>query len=348
MQRLLYVALTRARHTLVLAGDRELFAKANGNAPEASFTKWFQADTGELNESRIGELDTKAETCAPTRAEQSSELKTDTAAPAAALPDLRFQQALARARNFPHRMLPSSFSPPAAIVETTGADKWKETENEFRATTVPSMATQYGIWWHEFVQQIRWREDFATWDSLFEAALPNSPDKNRSKKEWNTLSEFIRNGNDFAGRLRDHASRFHAELPFLWNVDARRCLEGVVDLAVFEPAGKTCLILDWKTNQIKPDRIDRLRAHYLPQLAAYWKAVTEMTKMEVAAAIYSTAAGALVRYDGVELADEWQRIEQLPPDDLAAVLKSDARGPSSEPRDQKPPGKPTQLEFLDL
>ena len=70
--------------------------------------------------------------------------------------------------------------------------------------------------------------------------------------------------------------------------------------------------------------------------------------MEVAAAIYSTAAGALVRYDGGELADEWQRIEKLPPDDLAAVLKSDARGPSSEPRDQKPPGKPTQLEFLDL
>src|SRR4029077_14731368 len=71
MERLLYVALTRARHTLVLAADRELFAKANRTAPTASLTKWFRADQGEQNEARVAALKTKAIDCAETSAYQA-------------------------------------------------------------------------------------------------------------------------------------------------------------------------------------------------------------------------------------------------------------------------------------
>ena len=45
-----------------------------------------------------------------------------------------------------------------------------------------------------------------------------------------------------------------------------------------------------------------------------------MTKMEVAAAIYSTAAGALVRYETDELAQEWARLEKLPLDQLGLKI----------------------------
>ena len=355
MERLLYVALTRARHTLVLAGDRELFGKADHTAPEASFTKWFRADRGDLNESRVGNLETKPTGCSVTQVYQSTQLF-EAEVQFSRLPELSVQRGLTRAGNFSHRRLPSSFSQSTAAVEATGADKWKESENEFRATKIPSVATQYGIWWHQFIQQIRWRENTAEWDALFQAALFNSPNKGRSRKEWKTLRDLVLNGNEFAGQLRDKGGVTHTELPFLWKIDDLSCLEGVIDIAIFD--SKKCFILDWKTNQIKPDKIDKLRAHYLPQLAAYWKAVGEMTKMEVTAAIYSTAAGALVRYQTDELEREWKHLEKLSPDELDSNIKphgdlppSDATPEADFPKTsptKKSQSKPTQLEFFDL
>ena len=37
-------------------------------------------------------------------------------------------------------------------------------------------------------------------------------------------------------------------MPFLWAMNARECLEGIIDLAIFDPATERWLILDWKTN----------------------------------------------------------------------------------------------------
>jgi ATP-dependent helicase/nuclease subunit A len=349
MERLLYVALTRARHTLVLAGDRELFMNSDQEAPEASFTKWFRSDRGEANAIGVAELGNTAASCQKTRAFQTVKEEAAQRADFASLPELSPRQARARAEDFSRRMLPSSFTPPSKSVETTGADKWKEAETEFRATTVPSVATQYGIWWHEFVQQIHWQADVAEWDLLLQTRLPDSPDKSRSRKEWETLRKIVSNGSDLGESVRKDV--VHAELPFLWKFESpsgTRCLEGVIDLAIFNPTKKNCLILDWKTNRITADKIEKLRAHYLPQLAAYRKAVSEMTKMEVAAAIYSTAAGALVRYETSELQREWKRLEKLPADDLDSNVNPDPDPPASSPLHQKPGAKPTQLEFFDL
>jgi len=51
-----------------------------------------------------------------------------------------------------------------------------------------------------------------------------------------------------------------------------------------------------------------LRTDYRPQIAAYWKAITEMTKQLVRAGMYSTAMGQLILYDEKELANEWERL----------------------------------------
>ena len=66
MERLLYVALTRARHTLVLATDHELFRPA----PAESLTKWFRSDQSQPNEPHITGLEVKATACSKTRAQQ--------------------------------------------------------------------------------------------------------------------------------------------------------------------------------------------------------------------------------------------------------------------------------------
>jgi ATP-dependent exoDNAse (exonuclease V) beta subunit len=344
MERLLYVALTRARHTLVLAADRELFAKANQTAPSASLTKWFRADHGELNEARVAALATKAIACVETSSYQSLKAQPrGTALQFALSAQPSLQPARVRAEQFPRRLLPSSFSPTTQTVETTGADKWKETETEFRATTVPSIATQYGIWWHEFIQQIPWNADPADWKNIFEIALPNSPDRNRSAKEWKILKQNISSLTEFAPGICDSSAITRVEMPFLWGINDRRCLEGVVDLAQFDTRKKKCFILDWKTNQITPDKIDRLRDHYRPQLSAYWKALSETTGMDVAAAIYSTAAGAVVRYQADELAHEWSRLEKLAPDDFDAEIATTTPPPTSTALT-----KPEQLEFADL
>jgi ATP-dependent exoDNAse (exonuclease V) beta subunit len=338
---LLYVALTRARHTLVLASDRELFAKANQTAPSASLTKWFRADQGELNEARVAALETKAIMCVETSSCQSlKERPRETSLQFALSAQPSLQPARARAEQFSRRFLPSSFSQATPTIEINGADKWKETATEFRATTVPSIATQYGIWWHEFIQQIQWNADPADWDNVFGTALPNSPDRNRSTREWKILQQNISKLTEFAPGICENSAVIHVEMPFLWGINDSRCVEGVVDLAYFDARKKKCFILDWKTNQITSEKIDRLRDYYRPQLAAYWKAVSEIAKLEVEAAIYSTAAGALVRYETDELTREWKRLERLRPDELEATIKTEI--------DLAPSGPLTQLEFSDL
>jgi hypothetical protein len=119
-----------------------------------------------------------------------------------------------------------------------------------------------------------------------------------------------------------------------------KCLEGVIDVAFFQRANGKCLILDWKTDRVPPDNTATLHARYRPQLAAYWKAVSEIAKRDVEAAIYSTAAGELLRYTTDELAREWTRLEKLSPDQFDAKI---AAAPI-----QHPSGPPTQLEFPDL
>ena len=341
MERLLYVALTRSRHTLVLAADRELFAKSNQTAPTASLTKWFRADQGEINEARVAAVETKAIECAETKSHQSlKEQPRGTSPRFTFLAQPSLHQARARAEQFPHRFLPSSFSPATQTVETTGADKWKEVESEFRATTVPSIATQYGIWWHEFVQQIQWNGDQTDWGNIFETALPNSPDRNRSTKEWKILQQNISSLTEFAPGICENTAIIRVEMPFLWGINDRRCLEGVVDLAQFDTGKKKCFILDWKTNQITPEKIDRLRDHYRPQLAAYWKAITEIAKLQVDAAIYSTAAGVLVRYQSDELEKEWRSLQKLQPDQFDKTVADERASKSAE--------RATQLELIKL
>jgi ATP-dependent exoDNAse (exonuclease V) beta subunit len=337
MERLLYVALTRARHTLVLATDRELFAKKNRAAPEASLTTWFRTDHGQPNEPHALGLSAKPAGCIETRDHQLRSARLEGEGQQIAdLPKPSLASARGHADEFFRKINPSSFTPTEPAVERTGADAWKETESEFRARFLPSAATRYGIWWHEFVQQIPWNADPGAWDQIFEAARPNSPDKARSAREWRLLRERISSLSEFPSHFANGAAIVHAEMPFLWRMNDRGCLEGVVDLALIESSEKKWFVLDWKTNEITPDRAEKLRAHYLPQIAAYWKAITEMTGMEVEAAIYSTSTATFLLYEPEALLSEWGRLRTLSPEQVAATIAADQAS------------SPEQLEFSEL
>jgi hypothetical protein len=95
-------------------------------------------------------------------------------------------------------------------------------------------------------------------------------------------------------------------------------LEGIVDLGLYDPTEKEWFILDWKTNRVERNEIDRLRLRYRPQLAAYRKVIGEMTGNDVTAAVYSTANGEFLRYEPDELAMEWERLQKLPAAQLRA------------------------------
>src|SRR4029453_9557095 len=66
MERLLYVALTRPEHTLVLAFDNELFAKASGEIHGHSQSKWLKADKNDVNEAVFAAVATEPALCALT------------------------------------------------------------------------------------------------------------------------------------------------------------------------------------------------------------------------------------------------------------------------------------------
>jgi ATP-dependent helicase/nuclease subunit A len=313
MQRLLYVATTRARHTLVLALDRELFLDSKRKLSRRAHLKLLLGEPPDANAEQFETLTTTPQACALTSA-AALELQSETDA----LPSSPWvvdqkvvQKASRRAADFVRKISPSGL--PTEEISTAKISQTVE-----RTPTSASPAMRYGVWWHEFVQKVPWKEDAGSWDAIFDEAHSSSPDMARSAREWNLLREKISTISAF-GPVNG-STVVQAEMPFFWQMDAERCLEGIVDLALFDPSTKKWVILDWKTNRVTRDEIDMLRAQYRPQLAAYCKVVSEMAGGEVTAVIYSTANGELLRYDPEELDREWQRLQALPAKELLEEL----------------------------
>jgi ATP-dependent exoDNAse (exonuclease V) beta subunit len=361
MERLLYVALTRAQHTLVLAFDNELFAKASGEIHSHSQSKWLKADKNDVNAAAFARVGVEPASCTLTtqRHEAKSRAKLDKID--IHLPAAKIDNAIAvqNASVFVRKLNPSGLpSEESAALE----------EVRYAPSTSPrstSPALRYGLWWHDFIQKIPWscsdgalsplnarnapterggysKQELASWEEIFEASKLISPDPARLLREWKLLLAHVSEPENFRRHFDGDKSIVHAEMPFVWRVDNKRCIEGVIDLAMFRKGN--CLILDWKTDRVPPDNTETLHARYRPQLAAYWKAVSEITKLDVEAAIYSTAAGALVRYKTEELEKEWSRLEKLPPDQFDVEVTKELPVSATKPG----PTKSEQLEFAEL
>src|SRR5437870_13874034 len=87
---------------------------------------------------------------------------------------------------------------------------------------------------------------------------------------------------------------------------------------------RRCLLVDYKTSSVSLGERERFRSRYRPHLAAYWKAVSEITYFDVEAGLFSSALGRLLLYTADELQEEWNRLEQLPPAKLDEEMQPDA------------------------
>ena len=312
MERLLYVALTRARHTLVFALDSDFFRGKRGVHSDTQL-KWLKADAGEANAEVVAAAPQEASACAATVARQREREPEPVPESLSAL-QLEtgwIDVARQRAGTIIETVSPSQFAPEEeAASETPSTEEWIEIEPELRPPRIDNPATRYGVWWHDFVEQLAWRSQIKNWSEIFDRNLVASPDVARSKREWKLLQDQIESGDGLAQQLRD-ANLIRQEMSFFWSpsrTGRNKSLEGIVDLALFNRKANEVFILDWKTNRIAAEKIDILRDLYRPQMAAYWQAISNLTNARVTAAIYSTATGQLLIYDVDELATEWQRL----------------------------------------
>ncbi|MGI9087739.1 MAG: UvrD-helicase domain-containing protein [Chthoniobacterales bacterium] len=318
MERLLYVALTRARHTLVLVADRELFSHRSDRLADDSQLKFLRGDRHESSYAALETLSKNAEACAQTSASWE-EKRAAVAEPKLALTPLDSatrERARAHASDFIRKQNPSGYG---EELESSGA-------------TIPARsladnpATLYGSWWHTLFQHFPWTSGAAQWQTAFHALQPSSPDAARSEREWKLFAKTPADSAfmQFLGRPGIVA---HTEFPFLWRIDQRTCLEGVIDLLVIDPEARKCLLIDWKTNHVTRKDLEKLRTRYRPQLAAYWNAVSELTGFAVAAGLYSTATGNFLTDDQAELKKEWARLAKLPSEKMRSAMAPDEIAP---------------------
>ncbi len=301
LERLLYVATTRARHTLVVVLDQEIFPSSEGKLLKTAQLrrlirdKDFYSDEFDQHSSTIDEVHESSPIVEHESQKNGSGIEP--------LTNDELKRAAKRASEFVRKITPSALDPevPADVRTRSRLD---------------TLATLYGRWWHKFFQRLDWKGGIDSAQKLFEKELPISPDANAAVKDWNATRRNLFSDATIARFLATDERLFHAEFPFSWRRNDRSVLEGLVDSIMINRKAGRCLLLDWKTNDVSPSDVEIFRGTYRPQLAAYWKAVREITGLEVEAGLFSTALGRLLLYPAEELQMEWRRLEQLPPAQL--------------------------------
>src|SRR6266513_2293698 len=308
LERLLYVATTRARHTLVLVLDQEIFSNIEGKLPKTAQLRRLLCG----KDGYSGEFDERATTTeniedseTPASAPETSEVKIEP------LTSRELKCAVKRASEFVRKFTPSALD--------------AEVPAELRTRSrLDNLATLYGRWWHKFFERLDWKGGIDSAQKLFEKQLPSCPDAKATVKDWNATRRNLFSDASIADFLASDETLFHAEFPFSWRRNDRSVFEGLIDSIMVHPKAGRCLLLDWKTNDVSSSEAEIFRARYRPQLAAYWKAVSEITHFDVEAGLFSTALGRLLLYTADELQEEWNRLEQLPPAKLGEEMRPDA------------------------
>ena len=308
IERLLYVATTRARHTLVVVLDQEIFSNSEGKLLKAAQLRRLIRD----QDSYSGEFDQHSSTIdeVPEPSQIIEHASEKNGAEIEPLSARELKRAAKRGSEFVRKITPSTLDPEVP------AEVWTRSR-------LDNLATLYGRWWHKFFQRLDWKGGIDSAQKLFEKELPLSPDAKAAVKDWNATRRNLFSDATIARFLASNETLFHAEFPFSWHRNERSVLEGLIDSIMINRIFGQCLVLDWKTNDVSPSDIEIFRESYRPQLAAYWKAVTEITDLEVEAGLFSTALGRLLLYSAEELQMEWRRLEQLPPAELENEIRPD-------------------------
>jgi ATP-dependent helicase/nuclease subunit A len=308
LERLLYVATTRARHTLVIVLDQEIFANSEGKLLKTAQLRRLIRDkdfySGEFDQhsSTIDEVLEPLPIVGHASQKSGAEIEP--------LTSRELNGAAKRASEFVRKITPSALG--SEVPADVRTHSWRD-----------ALATLYGRWWHKFFQRLDWKGGIDSAQKLFEKELPLSPDAKAAVKDWNATRRNLFSDATIARFLASNETLFHAEFPFSWRRNDRGVLEGLIDSIMINREAGRCLLLDWKTNDVSPSDVEIFRETYRPQLAAYWKAVTEITGLKVEAGLFSTALGHLLLFSAEELQMEWRRLEQLPSARLENEIRPD-------------------------
>jgi ATP-dependent exoDNAse (exonuclease V) beta subunit len=308
LERLLYVATTRARHTLVIVLDQEIFSNNDGKLWRTAqlrrliLDKDFYSGEFDQHSSTIDEVLEDSPMGREASQKNGPEIEPLTSS--------ELKRARKSASEFARKITPSALDPEVPA----------DLRTRSRLDTLPIL---YGRWWHKFFQRLNWKSGIDSAQKLFEKQLTTSPDAKAALKDWNATRQNLFSDVTIAGFLASDETLFHAEFPFSWRRNDRSVLEGLIDSVMIDRKAGRCLLLDWKTNDVSPSEIEILRETYRPQLAAYWKAVMEITGLDVQAGLFSTALGRVLLYPAEELQMEWRRLEQLPPAQLENEIRRD-------------------------
>ena len=242
--RLLYVTLTRARRALVLPCGEP--------AAEGSFLDLWGAELAGLP--RVAE----AKFAVPAARPMTAEASPAALAPARAQPRV----------GFPQRVLPHQLAHKPDAVRTV--------RHESAIDEPPSAGREdpidYGVWWHETMEFLPWHGGEVEIDAYFKAAL-SAAEKRGFARRGAAESGLLR-ASKLWRELRAPRWRMIAELSVLAPMNDSDWIDGVIDLAAQDTAAAELLVIDWKTNRLRPgeesgDLLQRLMVEYEPQLKAY-------------------------------------------------------------------------------
>jgi len=261
LRRLLYVTLTRAKHSVLIPA-------MNYVDPRASFAAASGFDLAEIAEC-AGPLSSMPKASRDTWAQL--ELPIDV---------VDFKQAAARSLNVPDLIRPHALAKDDEV-----------SESQF---TEDAATYTYGRWWHLWIERFPWKASHDEQEAYTASIEPELLFVDRARKETVLfLSSSALNTICCTGKW------YQSELSFSFPKDGAHWIEGIIDLVVGTQSDELWII-DWKTNQIpseatEDDFAGDLRRKYLPQLEAYREVIEEGFHKRVGRLlIYSTVLGRFV------------------------------------------------------
>lgn len=286
-ERFLYVTCTRARETLVLVDDRKLFDPKADDYAAASFGNLLirnnQANLSTWEALPMAPQPDSASVLVKVEVRAQGELNFGDSS---TMRSRVFDLAAVRVRvdDFPRRVTPHALARHYSAEESEV--RAEKSDDDRPDIDLQTPATIYGTWWHGLMEALPWNENVERWQEVFERLLPESIDPERSRCEWELFLK-----SSLVPLLNQRDWIFQSEMPFLWRSGPEQVVEGVMDLAAFNPKTMEWLVADWKTNRLGGRGVEELVEIYQAQIEAYMKALGEMFKHPVRGLLYSTTLG---------------------------------------------------------
>ena len=289
-ERLLYVALTRARRLLVLA-DSEGFFPPRKSGSKFSFAQLLQVQEKGHNRARWSEFPefshspgTDLEAIEPDRLGEINSQP---------LEESRFRTAREVGDRLIRHRTPST-------LDRAERDIGDRFETDFPAAEPPAEieaeasldAVAYGTWWHEMLETNPWETGRDAWRRHFATHLEACPAPDRGEHELRLFQN-----SRLSSDLLEEDLVIRTEVPFLWRSGRFEAFDGFIDLVAWNPKEGSWLLVDWKTDLLPEGDTQSLTGRYTAQIRAYREAVQAIVGETVKAGLFSTATGTFVAID---------------------------------------------------